>query len=363
MKRVEAVLKPKDERDLLTSVERQVAERLPRSWTVTMDRAVSSASSELDGVLSIRAPDDQAAIIPVEAKMVASPRDLLAMLERVARLITEDRALTARPLLVARYLNPRARELLIERDVSYADATGNLRLTSERPAIYVEASGANADPWRGPEKTTRSLSGRPAAKIVRALVDYTPPVGVRELAARSGASPASASRVVDFLDRETLVRRDQRGAVVDVDIVQLLRRWSVDYFGGGVRPSVAGFEPRGPLRILDRLPDIPSQYVVTGSLSARRVAELAPPAMALVYADEPEEVASALGLRKGGPGNVVIARPPDRVVYERAELDGGVAFAAWSQTAVDLLTGPGRSPAEGEELLKWMLENERAWRR
>ena len=183
------------------------------------------------------------------------------------------------------------------------------------------------------------------------------------MAARSGASPASASRVVDFLDRETLVRRDQRGAVVDVDIVQLLRRWSVDYFGGGVRPSVAGFEPRGPLRILDRLPDIPSQYVVTGSLSARRVAELAPPAMALVYADEPEEVASALGLRKGGPGNVVIARPPDRVVYERAELDGGVAFAAWSQTAVDLLTGPGRSPAEGEELLKWMLENERAWRR
>jgi hypothetical protein len=251
---------------------------------------------------------------------------------------------------------------LTDRDVSYADATGNLRLTSERPAIYVEASGANADPWRGPEKATRSLSGRPAAKIVRALVDYRPPVGVRELAARSGASPATASRVIDFLDRETLVRRDERGTVIDVDIVQLLRRWSVDYFGS-VRRSVAGFEPRGPLRILDRLPDVPARYVVTASLSARRVAELAPPAMALVYADEPEEVASALRLRESGPANVVIASPPDPVVYERTELDHGVVFAAWSQTAVDLLTGPGRSPAEGEELLRWMVGNECAWRR
>lgn len=359
---MEVVLKPQDKRDLLASVERQVAERLPRSWTVTMDRALSSGSSELDGVLSIRAPDDQAAVIPLEAKMVASPRDLLAMLERVAGLVAEDRALTAPPLLVARYLNPRARELLIERDVSYADATGNVRLISERPAIHIEVSGANTDPWRGPEKATRSLSGRPAAKIVRALVDYMPPVGVRELAARSGASPASVSRVVDFLDRETLVGRNERGAVIDVDIVQLLRRWSVDYLGRGVRPSVAGFEPRGPLRILDRLPDVRERYVVTGSLSARRVAELAPPAMALVYADEPGELAGALGLRESGPANVVIARPPDPVVYERAELDDGVAFAAWSQTAVDLLTGPGRSPVEGEELLRWMAENERVWR-
>ncbi|WP_147447676.1 helix-turn-helix domain-containing protein [Solirubrobacter pauli] len=363
VKRVTGDIRPESELDLLRSVERRVAERMPRSWSVSMDREVSSGPGRLDGVLIVRAPDHQTAIIPVEAKLAVSPRDLPLMLEQVRRLVAEDPAMTAPPLIVARYLNPRVRASLVEQGLSYADATGNLRLTSERPAIYVEAAGADADPWRGPEKATRSLSGRPAAKIVRALVDFRPPVGVRELAARSGASPATVSRVVDYLDRETLVRRDERGTVTDVDIVALLRQWSGDYFGGRVRPSVTGFEPRGPLRVLERLPGIAARSAVTGSLSARRVVELAPPAMALVYADEPERVAGGLRLRDNGPANVVIARPPDPVVYERADLVDGVTFCAWSQTAVDLLTGPGRSPAEGEGLLYWMVENERAWRR
>lgn len=34
-----------------------------------------------------------------------------------------------------------------------------------------------------------------------------------------------------------------------------------------------------------------------------------------------------------------------------------------SQVAVDLLTGPGRNPAEGQALLDWMEINERAWRK
>jgi hypothetical protein len=36
--------------------------------------------------------------------------------------------------------------------------------------------------------------------------------------------------------------------------------------------------------------------------------------------------------------------------------------ASPSQVAVDLLTGPGREPSEGEELLLWMKGNEAAWR-
>jgi hypothetical protein len=41
----------------------------------------------------------------------------------------------------------------------------------------------------------------------------------------------------------------------------------------------------------------------------------------------------------------------------------GVMYAAPSQVAVDLLTGPGRSPAEGQALLDWMESNEPAWRK
>ena len=39
----------------------------------------------------------------------------------------------------------------------------------------------------------------------------------------------------------------------------------------------------------------------------------------------------------------------------------GVCFP--SQTVVDLLTGPGRYPAEAEALLEWMERNLDAWRR
>lgn len=41
----------------------------------------------------------------------------------------------------------------------------------------------------------------------------------------------------------------------------------------------------------------------------------------------------------------------------------GVWYAAPSQIAADLLTSPGRGPAEGEELIEWMFAHEGAWRR
>ena len=33
-----------------------------------------------------------------------------------------------------------------------------------------------------------------------------------------------------------------------------------------------------------------------------------------------------------------------------------------SLSAVDLMTGPGRNPAEAEELLGWLQRNEQSWR-
>ena len=50
------------------------------------------------------------------------------------------------------------------------------------------------------------------------------------------------------------------------------------------------------------------------------------------------------------------------MIFERSSLRRGLVTAAPSQGAVDLLTGPGREPAEGEELIGWMKGNENAWR-
>ena len=43
--------------------------------------------------------------------------------------------------------------------------------------------------------------------------------------------------------------------------------------------------------------------------------------------------------------------------------DDGYNIVAPEQAAVDLLSGPGRNPSEGEELLEWMQLNEPEWRR
>jgi hypothetical protein len=59
---------------------------------------------------------------------------------------------------------------------------------------------------------------------------------------------------------------------------------------------------------------------------------------------------------------VILAEPFDPVAYERTWEQDGVTFDALSQIAADLLTSPGRGPAEADELVGWMAENEDTWR-
>jgi hypothetical protein len=47
----------------------------------------------------------------------------------------------------------------------------------------------------------------------------------------------------------------------------------------------------------------------------------------------------------------IVAEPFDRVVFERTSTRDGLVYAAPSQLAADLLTSPGRGPAEAEALL------------
>jgi len=71
----------------------------------------------------------------------------------------------------------------------------------------------------------------------------------------------------------------------------------------------------------------------------------------------------ALGLRPAESGaNVLLVEPGDDYVFEGSEEKQGLLYAAPSQVAADLLTSPGRGPAEGEALLEWMKGNEEAWR-
>ncbi|UDY22934.1 helix-turn-helix domain-containing protein [Nocardioides sp. Kera G14] len=270
-----------------------------------------------------------------------------------------------RPMLIARYVSSQQQRRLRERGITYADATGNLYLTSEDPLILVSDRGATADPWRGPGRPTTSLKGLPAAKLVRALADFTPPYSVAELAELAGASLGAAYRLVDYLADEGLLARTERGPITEVDWAELLRRWSQEARYLDTSMTRGFLEPRGLDSLVEKLGNRgPTRYAVSGSLATRPYAPYAEARLALIYTEDPVTLASELGLRPVETGaNILLATPRSPVVFERTSTWRGVDIVAPSQAAADLLGSPGRNPAEGDYLLDWMKENEDVWRR
>ena len=175
-------------------------------------------------------------------------------------------------IAAAPYLSPGTPDQLTKAGLSYLDTTGNVSLRSSRPAIYLRTVGRTKDPWPSDE-TLRSLRGKGAARAVRALLDFRPPYGVRELAGRAEVPLASLARALDLPGRENLVARAPRGPVTSVD-------WRLHHT------------------------DRQARQVEEGIRSHRRV----------------------------------------------------------RSAAIRTHCGPGRDPAEGDELLAWMEEHEDAWR-
>ena len=188
---------------------------------------------------------------------------------------------------------------------------------------------------------------------------------VPELVRRSGASTGATYRVVEFLEREALVVRDPRGPITRVARRPLLERWSEDY--GFQRSNTVGayLYPRGLPALLDVLRNTSGlRYALTGSFAAHRVAPYSSARLAMIYVDSTEQAAEQLGLRAVDSGtNVLLASGEYDVVFDRVVEEDDLTYVAPSQTAVDLLTGPGRSPAEAQALLDWMEKHESAWQR
>lgn len=356
---------PARERDVLRGVVDQLRERLPPTWTLDISEP-RGQDLMVDAELRLRAPDGGEVTVLVEAKRLLNTRDVPVALDALrsaaARRGTEDDPVL---LLAARYLAPTTRERIEASGAGYVDLTGNLKLANDRPALLIRDRGADRDPWRGPGRPRGTLKGPPAARVVRALADYAPPYTVPELAERAGASTGATYRVVEFLEEQELLDRQPRGPITDVRWREVLERWSRDY-GFVQSNTVATFlEPRGLSALTDRLRERPElDYVLTGSLAAERVAAYAPARLAMLYVRDIAVAAELLELRPTESGaNVALAAGDYDVAFERAEAVAGLRFAALSQVAVDLLTGPGRNPSEATALLGWMASDESAWRR
>ncbi len=343
------------EAETLRRIERIANDALPPGWSLRSKREVRGPRRHIDAEWTICSPDGTTTTFVIEVKRSLFGRQLDELLAQLA-------AGEGRPLVAAPYLGGTLRASLADRGVSFADTTGNLRLVSDRPGLFVERPGASKNPWPSDE-SLRSLRGRGAGRAVRAVVDFRPPFGVRDLAIRASVSLGSLSRTLDLLDREGLVSRDERGAVTLVDWEATIRRWTQDYeFARSNRVSYY-LEPRGLNAFAEKLADVGVDYAATGAFSAQRYSPIAPARQASVYVQDPTAVAEKLKLRAAETGaNVVLVEPFDPVVFERSALRDGLRVVAATQLAADLLTGPGREPSEGNELLSWMRENEDAWR-
>jgi hypothetical protein len=349
-----AVNRPSETRTL-RAVERLVRDALPPGWSFRSSREAGRRDRRSDARWTLTAPDGSAATFVVEVK-----RTLLgSQLDRVLAQLAE---LDGIPLVATTYVSPTLSASIVARGISYADSTGNLRLVAGKPGLFVERAGATKDPWPSDE-TLRSLRGRGAGRAVRALVDFREPYGVRELAQRAGVPLGTLSRVLDLLAREGLVTRAENGPVTAIDWDRTIRRWAQDYDFARSNQIATFLEPRGVDTFASKLADAKWTYAATGALAAQRFAPIAPARLAAIYVEDIVRAAERLRLRPADTGaNVILAEPYDPVAFDRSTIRDGLRVVAASQLAADLLTGPGRDPSEGNELLEWMRKNEDVWR-
>ncbi len=344
--------------------------RLPDDWKVGrqnrhFERTSSlNPPSELNSAIEIQANDNYVKTIAIDVRLSFTPRDAENLASRnkwTIERLAEDISV----LVVTPWLSERTQDLLFKYGINYLDMAGNALIKLDNPALFLQTQGAK----RNPKPTPRGLAkvrGPKAGRLIRLLVDISPPYGVGEIANFTKIGAGYISRLLDSLDREALVERGKGGRVENVAIKGLLEKWAESYEIFRSNNSSYFVSPTGPEGTLNLLSSLPADKLVavTGSFAAVRIAPVAAPTILALYCQDISAVAQATDLLPADRGaNVVLLNPFDRVVYERTAVGNtNIHYVAPSQAAVDCLTGNGRMPSEGTALIDWMVENESAWR-
>lgn len=363
--------------ELLNSFEQQLRSILPTSWTLTA-QPHSGGDRGIDAVFELTGPDRSRARVFMEIKRAVEPRDVAAALNQIKVYQQREsggpgetgKEQEQLAVVAAPYLSPLARERLAEAGAGWFDATGNMRLQLERPSLFIDRPGATRSPYAEPDdRRLQSLRGPAAARVVRAILDGPGQLGVRALAAEATVGPATSSRVLDLLVRDALVDRDPVGAVISVRKQSLVRRWAQDYGLTTTNHAVSVLAPRGINRLLDDLVRRQGPYALTGSAASRAYlpadqAAVAPLVLPVIFVPDAVSAQRSLELRRAERGaNVLLVEPFDDVVYRGTTVRDGLRYVSPSQAVVDLLTGPGRSPEEGSQLIDALGRQDPEWNR
>jgi hypothetical protein len=339
----------KRENTLLRGAVAALGRRLPPGWSVAIRRdAAFAPEGGADALVDITSPDGRGATLSAQVKQRLDPRGAGDLIVLAAR--------STRPTLaIAPWMSAGTRERLSSAGVQLLDLTGNARVVLSAPGLFIETAGAERDP--SPERRRATLKGEKAGRLVRALCLPVGTFGVRALATAAHTTPGYTSKIVSMLDEEGLVVREA-GRVTSVDLARLLGRWAADAPLSERAHATTWLDPRGLSSLLERLRGTSAGYALTGSFAASRKAPVASPRLASLYVEDPEDFAATLGLRPAEAGaNVTLLAPEDDLPYQGTWKDEGLCYAALPQVAADLLSGPGRGPAEAAALIDWMTAN------
>ncbi|MCA1709137.1 MAG: hypothetical protein LC808_39995 [Actinobacteria bacterium] len=354
------VKQPPTEEALLQEALETIETRLPPKWSVEWTNYNTEGGE--DRLLNIKSPNSSGRGLLVEVKRSLSPKEVTATfspeLVRRLRVVAGGTPI----MVVAPFISPRSQELLAEKDISFLDLTGNIRLVLENPGLFIQTVGAAKNPYAEP-RPTRGLRGAKAGLIIRTLIDVRPPYSVSGIADAAGVGAGYVSRVLETLESEALVTRGARGKVINVEWQELIRRRAAALDLLAPQTSKTYVSPNGARTALENLTGAKEHTVVTGSFAAVRLSPVAAPALLVAYSMRPDELASKLKLRPVSEGtDVVLVRPENPGVLRGAYEDDGLTWAAPSQIAIDCYSGSGRMPSEGQEIIQWMALNEDEWR-
>lgn len=339
---------------------RRIADLLPPTWDATLTVGEGMVG---DVLVVLRGPAGVGVTYSIEARRAGG----WSLAGTVATLRERQRESGLPVVFVADYLGPATRRALAQAGISYVDATGWVRLVSDDPLILLTGEGAERSP-RAPESAAVvRLNGVATSRVIRALSGVKVPVGVRELANMAQVSPGSVSKLLATLATEGIVDRDARGALTGVRRRSLLRRWVQDYGYATSNPAVAYWlAPRGLAQVTDRLAG-QDGVAITGSAAARRLlppdtTSVVPLRLFALYAASPRRLAEQLGLVEAdaATANVIIAAPQDERILPQA--GEPVALAPTALVLADLLTLPGRSDAEAEQLMDALAATDPSWK-
>ncbi len=371
------------ERDLLERGLSRLRELLGASVTVddytVSQPQVANLSSPLldrgsDRLVSVRDAQAGSSSPPVyvEAKSNVSPATLSNQVRPQVELLRRSNG-DAAVLIISPWLSPRTRQVLDDLDYGYLDFTGNVSFRLTRPAVVLRLDGDKRDPSPASTQDRRQLRGSKAGRLVRVIADVQPPYTATDLAAATHLSAGYVSRLLDTMEDQAFIGRSRR-QITDVDWQGLLRARAESYALLKANDSASFIAAQGTDAAMSRLTDAgrTRRLAVTGSFAARSVAPLAVGGQLMVYVEKVgkeidtdpfDDLRLDLGLLRSDSGtDVVLIRAEDPVVFACRRTVDGVPHVSLSQLALDSLSGPGRMPSEGEELLRYMDSNVDQWR-